>query len=410
MKKSKFCRFPKPNGKFLPLTPGAKIQIYLPNCMFFGLLIYFSFSCKKKDTSQENLNFGYSIDTVMIDSKERLLDLNGWILNSDLNHSESLFYLFNASNLSIDEIDLDRMEFVKSLSLEAEGSNGVGKFIFGLQILEDNTFFTKSFVLSTIINQNGHVLKRIDWDKANDLNGKKIEQFPRKTELITLSYGLNSFGLSYDFSNRKVYLDILSVQDSIIQRLDADPKNSFHDFFFKFDDNMNFLEPQVSLTLENKKVLLSHEFSNEVLVFDLQGNLEKLVEYEPKQTPKKAKIPDGPDLRSRDEIRKTYQQVLEQVRYEDLVWDKKNQRYFRLSSKRIFTTIFPNERSLLPEIKKNRVFVSIFDTNFNLMDELEVDELNDERIKYFAKDGKLWVAQNFNDELGFLVIDFEHLK
>jgi hypothetical protein len=26
--------------------------------------------------------------------------------------------------------------------------------------------------------------------------------------------------------------------------------------------------------------------------------------------------------------------------------------------------------------------------------------------KYFAKDGKLWVFQNFSDELGFIVVDY----
>lgn len=36
---------------------------------------------------------------------------------------------------------------------------------------------------------------------------------------------------------------------------------------------------------------------------------------------------------------------------------------------------------------------------------MEIDELDDERVKHFAKEGKLWVGQNFSDELGFLVFD-----
>ena len=52
------------------------------------------------------------------------------------------------------------------------------------------------------------------------------------------------------------------------------------------------------------------------------------------------------------------------------------------------------------------VFLSVFDSEFNLISEIEIKELNDERLKHFAKDGKLWVAQNFSDELGFLVFDF----
>jgi len=52
------------------------------------------------------------------------------------------------------------------------------------------------------------------------------------------------------------------------------------------------------------------------------------------------------------------------------------------------------------------VFLSSFDAAFNLVSEIELKELHDEHFKYFAKDGKLWVCQNFSDELGFLVFEF----
>jgi hypothetical protein len=51
------------------------------------------------------------------------------------------------------------------------------------------------------------------------------------------------------------------------------------------------------------------------------------------------------------------------------------------------------------------VFVSVFDHEFNLVSELEIPELKNEGMKYFAKDGKLWISQNFSDELGFIVVD-----
>lgn len=62
---------------------------------------------------------------------------------------------------------------------------------------------------------------------------------------------------------------------------------------------------------------------------------------------------------------------------------------------------------MTPGIKETSVFLSVFDSDFNFISELEVYELNDDRVKYFAKDGKLWICQNFNDELGFLVIDVD---
>lgn len=302
-------------------------------------LVYFSVSCQER---KENEVLGYSVDTVHIDSKGRLFDLNGWMLTSDLNAEGTIFYLFNGHDLSIDEISLKSQEFVKSISLEPEGSNGVGEFIFNLQVLNDSVFFTKSMFLSTLIDYNGNVLKKVVWNDPNYFYETKLESFPRKSEVVSYKDGLIAFSLTYDFNNTKVYLDILSETDGTIRRFDVDPENSYRDFFFRFDDKLNFLEPGVELALENHQILVSHEFSNEILVFNLQGELEKLIHFDPKLTAKRAEIPEGSEFKSRDQIGKEYQQILEQARFEPLVWDNLNKRYFRMSSKRIFKDTYEN--------------------------------------------------------------------
>jgi len=76
----------------------------------------------------------------------------------------------------------------------------------------------------------------------------------------------------------------------------------------------------------------------------------------------------------------------------------------RLSAIRIFEDR-KSDDSMLPEIKQVKVYLSVFDAEFNLISESPIAELNTEFVKYFAKDGKLWVYQNFSDELGFIVID-----
>lgn len=86
------------------------------------------------------------------------------------------------------------------------------------------------------------------------------------------------------------------------------------------------------------------------------------------------------------------------------MWDSVKKRYLRLSSKKIFTETYI-DNNFVPEIKKTLVFLPIFDAEFNLISEIEIGELNNERVKYFAKEGKLWICQNFSDELGFIVID-----
>lgn len=201
-------------------------------------------------------------------------------------------------------------------------------------------------------------------------------------------------------------MDVLSVSDNSIKRVDIDTENSFQDFFFRFEDG-SFLNPAVHLSSGKDNIIVSHEFSNEIMVFNDEGELVKIVHYEPKLTPKRANVPEGPEAKSTEQIKKDYQQMLEQVKFESLVWDSVNDRYFRLSSKRIFTDTYQNEWSLVPETKQTIIFLSVFDGDFNLVSEIEIKELTDNRFKYFAKDGRLWVSQNFSDEMGFIVIDIE---
>ena len=84
--------------------------------------------------------------------------------------------------------------------------------------------------------------------------------------------------------------------------------------------------------------------------------------------------------------------------------DRENQRYLRLSATRVFSDT-REEGAFLPELKEIKVYLSIFDAHFKLVAELAIPELKLETATYFAKDGKLWVYENFSDELGFIVVD-----
>jgi hypothetical protein len=279
--------------------------------------------------------------------------------------------------------------------------------IVGIQALNDSLFFTKSFVISTISNKKGQVKERISWEEAKDANGDLLEQFPRRYELVAGTSNEKIAALSFDIQKKKIYLDILSLQDGTVKRLDGDPENSYSDFFLSFDDQVNFQDPAVRLSGSTDYVIVSHEYSNEIILFDSEGEFVKVVHYEPKLTPARAAIPAGPAFKSRDQIENEYKHLLEQVRFGPLVWDAENKRHFRLSAQKIFEEMREEGSEQTKTTSRTNVFLAVLDADFNLISEMELPELLDEQVKYFAKDGKLWVAQNFSDELGFLVFEFE---
>lgn len=73
----------------------------------FLVVLFIFISCQKKNTEGVGHDVVYSVDTVIIDSKFRLLDLGRGIWNSDLDDEESAILLYNGFDHSIDEVNLD---------------------------------------------------------------------------------------------------------------------------------------------------------------------------------------------------------------------------------------------------------------------------------------------------------------
>lgn len=368
------------------------------------LLFVLLFSCGQKGTDDLPMTFSYKLDTVLIDSKGKNLDLTRNIINSDLNFKESAIYLFNKFDFSIDEVNLDKLEYVQSIPFEKEGPDGTG-IVNYVYALEDELFFIKSSDKSGVFNGNGRLLKSADWSKVN--GGDDFQMF-RNELLLEYSDSMKVFGLAYDF-DRSVYLDVLSTVDNTKKRFDIDLEKAFQNNVLELDDSGNYflLEPMVHLKAENGYAIVSHDFSNEIYIFNKGGELVKKVSYEPTMTPKSVKQIDKKGIVSRDILQNTYQGFLEQVKFSAPVWDNVNKRYLRLSAKRIFTEN-KLENAFLPQIKAKKIFLTVFDEDFNLITEGEVPEFNSESVKYFAKDGMLWVFTNMDDELGFVRLGLEN--
>jgi len=368
------------------------------------VIICISLSCQRKNNDQGSDDFLYSVDTVIIDPKGRLLDLTRYIEISDLNAEESSIFLYNKFDHSIDEVNLYNLEVTNNYRFDAEGPNGTGEHVNYLHVLMDDSFFIKSFGESAIFNKNGRLINRIDWENSIDSNGQLYGQIPRN-EVAISSGNLKVFGLSYDNKNRDVFLDVFSIKENTVKRFDIDSEKSYHNFVLTIDDPQSdtFLDPLVHLKSENNFIIISHEFSNEIILFNSEGEYVKNVNYDNNLTPKRVKDLNGISMGSFEQLQKEYQHFLEQVRFGPPVWDRVKKRYLRLSVVTIFHERRP-EDSFLPEIEEVNVYLSVFDADFNLISEAAIPELYGYG-KYFAKDGKLWVFQNLSDELGFIVID-----
>lgn len=84
-------------------------------------------SCGEKGNSENaesgNIleNLTYSVDTVMVDSKEKLFELNRGPLSSSVSEDGKYLFLFNSRFSHIQQINLDKLEWEKDFDFEVEG-------------------------------------------------------------------------------------------------------------------------------------------------------------------------------------------------------------------------------------------------------------------------------------------------
>ncbi|MCS4433732.1 DUF4221 domain-containing protein [Aquiflexum gelatinilyticum] len=376
--------------------------------LFFTVSVFILFSCgaKKQEKSTEDFsNITFSIDTVMIDSKEQILYLEEDLIRSDYCLQDGFLYNFNGFDHSIEKIDLDRLELVEKFPLEKEGPNGTGFYIFGLTGIGGGKLFLTSETGGSIFSLEGKLLRKYDWSKVTPANGGIAEDEYLQQHIMNPNFDEFVFALAMDQVLNKVSLKKLSADEKLISNYRIDPNENFKKFTLGDLTTFNKWIPRVFIGSQHDRIIVSHEFSNDFYVYSPETDLLQTVSYFPSLTPNMVTVAaEGDLINSIDDRILALESYLGQVSFGQLVWDTQTRKYYRLS----FSSKFNDkkrEKRLLHETVNVKVFLTVFDEQFNFIYEFEIPDLKIlSPSKYFAKDGKLWVYQNFSDELGFVRI------
>jgi hypothetical protein len=371
----------------------------------YSISLILLFSCTKSRIEPSFEGIKYTIDTVIINSNNEPIDLTNKISISDLGNNENTLFIYNSFDHSIDKIILDSQIVKTKIPLTKEGPNGTGYNISSIKVLNDGNFFIKSSTKIGIFDSFGNLKKEIEWKSASISNDKNKKIVPRSAIMIEG----NVFGLIYNEKKKEVFLDILDTLENSISRFNIDINNAYSGYVLEINDpnSYSFLDPMIQISLADSLVIISHEFSNDLILYNINLKEIETIEYFPKLTPASAENVLGTQIISSEILSEKYQSFLEQVRFSPPVWDKSKKIFYRLSAIKRFSDS-KKEEEFIPETLKTNVYLTIFDCQFNVKSELEIPELQSESGKYFVKNGKLWIYQNFNDELGFLVLDIKN--
>ncbi|WP_158857740.1 DUF4221 family protein [Lunatibacter salilacus] len=370
-------------------------------------LLILMFSCGKPQDAANVESISYIVDSVAVDSKGHIFDLQYSMLKSDYSQEDGVLYNYNGYEHSIEMIDLDRLEFAGRFPLQVEGPDGTGSRVYTVKSMGNEKLFLAG-QLAGVFTLAGKLVKKFEWNNiSSNQGGIAAEEFIYQYMAIP-GFDHLAFALVTDHIANRASLKMLNSKDEVISTYEIDPNRNYKTYTLGDLTNFNNWTPTVFLSSEQDKIIVSHEFANDFYVYSPDRDHVETVAYSSTYTPSKVTITtEGDFINSTEDRIGAAQYYREQVSFGPLVWDPQNKRYYRLSSSSTFGEEKRGDR-ILHETTSVDVYLSVFDQEFNLIGEMPLPQLNNQSsAKYFVKDGMLWIFENRDDEMGFVRVIFE---
>jgi hypothetical protein len=354
----------------------------------------------ESDNILENLT--YSVDTLVVDSGEELINLSMGLFFSDISETAKTLYQFSQADHGLTVIDLDQLNIRKKIEFEKEGPNGIGAYISEFKVLPDEKFMFTSFQTAGIFDSNSVKLEDIKL-KANDYpsielaDGQDINFQLRRSRDGRFLYSLPG-----DFTAAERDLALINLSANSAKLLDIPALDNTGKFtIIFFSDGMGEISlEEYYLDEYSGKLYLSSSATSDLYRYDFEKDSMDYFSFPITVSPKEKTEFPKKEVSSKAEQREESRKVSSQISFKNLIWDNTRELFFKIGS---ITT--PSDTPGGPANIK--VFLYAFDSEMKLVGEALIEGLNSIPEHPFFKDGKLWSYVNVEDELGFAVFTFD---
>lgn len=371
--------------------------------------LLFSSACSIKSGEHK---FGYLydvqifLDTLLIDAGNEIIYTNNSITGSDISTNKKYLYNFNDIDHTLEVINLDKLKLERKIHFEKEGPNGTGDIVNFISVIDEDHIVLKGMNKSDIFNLKGEKIKTIEY-KNYSLGREKGEEVRLASPLINPDFD-QLYLLILKQIEKGYALGILDFENHKTKLIPLDSFNGFKDYTMSVTISGGTIKTPngVYLRMFDNKLVLSSQVDNEFLIYSLIEN--KLITKSNKSqlyAEKKVKNYrfDHDSFQSKDEEYKNFHQ---EINFLPPFWDEKNHVYFRLSYEEIHSDLEDDE------FIKTKTYLTALDENYNLIGEMVIPQLNKLPLngsyrqfpKHFTKNGKIWIYENINDEMGFVVL------
>ena len=375
-------------------------------CLFFA----FIFACNgsNEKTNHDLQGFEITSDTVIVDPGQEILFLTWKLGLSTLSQDKKYLYNFNNQDFAIEQINLNTLKFEKKYPFEKEGPNGVGEYLMGFSLIDNDQIFFSTFTGKGIFDWQGNKLESFNLANMGEEKGL-MEETDRAYKILSFSSEGKKFAsLITNYRSKTNALAIIDRENQTFEKHAIPAVDRASDFEIFLNDGKSAIGfgAYRFLVQEGGNIILGTNVSNELYVVNQKSNSLQLLSYNSDLTPNQKSGTYPAETSDMDEFKSYRQKIQEDINFREPYWDEKKQVYYRIS----YHTKFDenpaiSEGGMFPSPSSVEAYLSILDKDLNLIKEGEFPQLNRVPEFHFAKDGKLWLFENIEDEMGFVRFD-----
>jgi hypothetical protein len=371
-----------------------------------SIILVFAIGCSSPKEGESDLpTLEITMDTVMIDPGQEILFLNYGLGLSALSEDKKYLYNINPQEYSIEQINLNSLEFEKKHTFEKEGPNGVGDYLRGFSLINEEMLFFSTFQMENIFDWQGKKLESFDISEMG-MDQEQLEEGDRPLKTKSLSSDGKEFAsLISNYEKKTTSFALIDRDNKTFKKLaiPAIEKAGNFEPFLNDGETAVGLGANRFLIDEGGKVILGTSVSNELYVLDKTNDSLQHITFNSQLTPNEKSGTYPAEVADRSQFEGYFKKIQEDINFAAPVWDEKKQVYYRISFQMKF-----DENAAVPENgfftppNGADVYLSVLDENLNLIAEGTFPEMDRYPGLHFGKNGKLWLFENIEDEMGFV--------
>jgi hypothetical protein len=371
--------------------------------LLFVLSVLFLFSCggeNEEKSAEDFSNITFTLDTVMVDSGNDFINLKNGLWVSAISKDYKYLYNWNQESSELDKVNLDQLVLEEKIKFEKEGPNGVGNYISWISLMGNNEIVFANFQDMALLNFQGEKLKtyKLNGEKFEGDTLQAYESFTRQA--IISDDGNTIYGILGNWTGKNFYLAKVDYQNKTLkkQELPGFEKLADYSVTLKSDQMMMISAPDQSISEVEGKLIISNSAFNTITIYEMGKDSLYQVNYETNLTKSGKTGKYVTEVESEKDFNNAMNEINQEINFRNPIWDSKNQRFYRFSYETLPKENIQDEE----EKQKSKVYLTILDKDFKVLGETFVKELTKYPSLHFVKDGKIWMYENVDDELGFV--------